>query len=143
MEKDRNMQVQYERLETDTLTREMVEDETDLDTLYDWHLDQKDVESDIMAQISAYRSADIVPPLKMVQKLGFVRTGLMWIERQIVSLGGTIQATDIGTEDATKMAQLKQQVLSQARQLTEQAAALKLRNEKIAELRAQLKGEPQ
>lgn len=135
------MQIQYERIEVDELTREMVEEEESLDQLHDWRADQKDIESDIRAQISAYRAAEVPPPLNMIRKLGFVRTGLCWIERRILELGGEVEMSDGTPASAQDVARLKHRIEAQAKQLTAQAEALVARNETIKALRAQLKGE--
>lgn len=133
------MQIQYERIETDELTREMVEDEESLDTLLDWHADQREIEADLLAQISAFRVAQVSPPLGMVRKLGFVRTGLSWLERRILELGGEVQLSDATPVNAQQVDALRRKLDAQARQLTTQAEALVARNDTIKALRARIR----
>jgi hypothetical protein len=95
IERSGEMYFQYERLEEEPLTREMIDGQEEVETLLDWHFDQKEIERDIVAQLSAYREAEVVPPVKMVRKLGFVRTALKMLERRVVEEGGTIEVTEI------------------------------------------------
>jgi hypothetical protein len=133
------MYFQYERLEEEPLTREMIDGQEEVETLLDWHFDQKEIERDIVAQLSAYREAEVAPPVKMVRKLGFVRTALKMLERRVVEEGGTIEVTEIDPDSAKEMQRLRSQVASQSNQLTAQAEALRARNATIKELRAQLR----
>ena len=133
------MYFQYERLEEEPLTREMIDGQEEVETLLDWHFDQKEIERDIVAQLSAYREAEVVPPVKMVRKLGFVRTALKMLERRVVEEGGTIEVTEIDPDSAKEMQRLRSQVASQSNQLTAQAEALRARNATIKELRSQLR----
>lgn len=121
----------YDPIDID-LDRDMVADESNLDTLAKWLADLRDTESELHTMIKSVQMADDSAALGMARKLGYIRVSCTWVRKRIEELGGE------PTDDAmgSKYRRLKHNLTCANQQLEKRNKQIKELRARIAELEA-------
>lgn len=107
------MNISYTRLEPMTLTREIVAEETDTETLYSWLGCQQKAAAELSEFAAAVRISGSCD-YRLGRKLGYINVSKLWIIDRLVELGedkAEIRKTRVQAKQITllhaKIAELK------------------------------------
>lgn len=122
-----SIEVFYSQIDTPEIDREIVEAETDVSTLQEWHTALRTIEGELATMIASLKLADAGGLASMARKLGYVRIASNWTKRRLEQIGGDIPDGEM----SGKFKRMKA-LNTQANQ------ALEARNKKIKALQARV-----
>ena len=122
-----SIEVFYSQIDVPEIDREIVNAETDVATLQDWHTALRTVEGELATMIASLKLADAGGVVSMARKLGYIRIASNWTKRRLEQLGG-----DIPDDEMNGKFKRMKALNTQANQ------ALEARNKKIKTLQARV-----
>ncbi|MCW1431361.1 hypothetical protein [Novosphingobium sp. JCM 18896] len=128
------MNVYYEQIEDEEITRELVAEETDTALLAEWYADLRQVENELATMIGSLKLVDAQGTTGMARKLGYTRIACNWITKRLAELGEEVPDNAM----SSKFRRMKQHLTDANRVLEKKNAQLKELRARVAELEGQL-----